>query len=76
MVFTCPLCREEWILTKGLCSSCDRIRFLMSIYDKKIITDILDKCLVIQKFQDNEEYYKDPISNKWIKKEPEEKNKE
>ena len=76
MGFTCPLCREEWIITKGLCPDCDRIRFLMSIYDKKIILDILDRCLVIQKFQENEDYYKDPVSNKWIKKEPVEKNKE
>jgi len=63
----CPVCRDEWIFTTRICSSCDRIRHLMTIYDKQIILDILDKTLVVQRFQDNEGYLKTD-KGKWIKK--------
>ena len=66
MTFTCPLCREEWLFTSRLCDSCDRIRHLMTIYDKKIIMDILDKTLVVQRFAESNEYIKDD-NGKWKK---------
>tara|TARA_R110000764_G_scaffold23894_1_gene58000 strand:- start:472 stop:693 length:222 start_codon:yes stop_codon:yes gene_type:complete len=52
MSLTCPLCREEWILLSKLCPDCDRIRFLMSIYSRDKILDILDKTLIVQKFKE------------------------
>ena len=54
MSLTCPLCREEWILLSKLCPECDRIRFLMSIYSRDKILDILDKTLIVQKFKEGE----------------------
>ena len=54
MSLTCPLCREEWILLSKLCPECDRIRFLMSIYSRDKILDILDKTLIVQKFKEEE----------------------
>ena len=54
MSLTCPLCREEWILLSKLCPECDRIRFLMSIYSRDKILDILDKTLIVQKFKEDE----------------------
>tara|TARA_R110001606_G_scaffold158611_3_gene302452 strand:+ start:507 stop:725 length:219 start_codon:yes stop_codon:yes gene_type:complete len=54
MSLTCPLCREEWILLSKLCPDCDRIRFLMSIYSRDKILDILDKTLIVQKFKEEE----------------------
>ncbi len=68
MSLTCPLCREEWIITTKLCPDCDRISKLMRIYDRKIVLDILDKCLTIQRFKENSDYIKTD-SGKWIKKE-------
>ena len=52
MSLTCPLCRQEWILLSKLCPECDRIRFLMSIYSRDKILDILDKTLIVQKFKE------------------------
>ena len=52
MSLTCPLCREEWILLSKLCPECDRIRFLMSIYSRDKILEILDKTLIVQKFKE------------------------
>ncbi len=66
-MLVCPLCREEWIIINKLCGDCDRISKLMRIYDRKIILDILDKCLTIQKFKEHTEYKKDS-EGKWIKK--------
>jgi hypothetical protein len=54
MSLTCPLCREEWILLSKLCPECDRIRFLMSIYSRDKILEILDKTLIVQKFKEGE----------------------
>ena len=67
MSLTCPMCREEWIFTTKLCTDCDRISKLMRIYDRRIVLDILDKCLTIQKFKDNNDYVKNE-AGKWIKK--------
>ena len=54
MSLTCPLCRVEWILLSKLCPECDRIRFLMSIYSRDKILEILDKTLIVQKFKEGE----------------------
>lgn len=65
-MFMCPLCRCEWVLVSKLCTDCDRVRHLYSIYDKKVIMEILDKTLVVQKFKDDENYIKDSKTGKWI----------
>jgi hypothetical protein len=67
-MFSCPLCREEWCITSKLCEDCDKVRHLYSIYDKKIIMDILDKTLIVQRFKEHEDYIKDEKSGKWVKK--------
>jgi len=72
-MLNCPLCRQEWVFTSKLCESCDKIRHLMTIYDRDIILDILDKCLVVQKFIEHNDYKKDEKTGKWIKKKEEEK---
>ena len=66
MTWSCPLCRDEWLFTKRLCNDCDRIRHLMTLYDKKIILDILDKTLIVQRFAESNEYIKDE-NGKWKK---------
>jgi len=55
MSLTCPLCRNEWIIVSKLCSECDRIRYLMSLYSRDKVIEILDKTLVVQKFKEEEE---------------------
>lgn len=54
MSLTCPLCRQEWILLSKLCPECDRIRFLMSVYSREKILEILDKTLIVQRFKEDE----------------------
>lgn len=45
-MFTCPLCRTEWVITAKMCEQCERVRHLMSIYGRDQIVSVLDKCLV------------------------------
>ena len=74
MVFTCPLCRSEYIYISKLCCECDKIRFLMSVYNRETIINILNKVLVVQQFKqikeeekkEDEEYEKH--GNKWKRK--------
>ena len=54
MSFSCPLCREEWCFVAKLCESCDRVRYLMSIYSRDKILEILDKTLIVQQFKKTE----------------------
>ena len=54
MSLTCPLCRNEWIILSKLCIECDRIRYLMNLYSRQKVLDILDKTLVVQKFKEEE----------------------
>lgn len=53
MYLTCPLCRDEWILTTRICVSCDKIRHYMEIYSQQKILEILDKVLVVQQHKEN-----------------------
>jgi len=53
MYLTCPLCRDEWIITTRICGSCDKIRHYMEIYSQSKILEILDKVLVVQQHKDN-----------------------
>lgn len=59
MNLTCPLCRNEWIILSKLCSECDRIRYLMNLYSRDKVLDILDKTLVVQKFKEEEKVEKE-----------------
>lgn len=54
MSLTCPLCRNEWIILSKLCAECDRIRYLMNLYSRDKVLEILDKTLVVQKFKEEE----------------------
>lgn len=55
MYLTCPLCRDEWIITTRICTPCDKIRHYMEIYSKSKILEILDKVLVVQQHKENKE---------------------
>ncbi len=69
MSFTCPLCREEWLLINKLCPRCDRIRHIMQCYSREKVIEALDKIFLIERFQDNpddEKYEK--INGKWVLK--------
>ncbi len=48
-MFSCGLCREEYLLYSKLCPKCDKIYKLGNIYGWETIYDIVDKCLVIPK---------------------------
>lgn len=50
-MFTCPLCRENWIISAKLCDKCERVRHLMSIYGQQQVISVLEKCLVIEKMK-------------------------
>lgn len=63
MSLTCPLCRSEWIIVSKLCSECDRIRYLMSLYSRDKVIEILDKTLVVQKFKEDEKKEVEDKSN-------------
>jgi hypothetical protein len=52
MSFTCPLCRENWIVLSKLCDKCDTIRHLISIYSLDTVSKVLDKVLIIDKFKE------------------------
>mgnify|MGYP003665191857 CR=1 FL=1 len=67
-MFACPLCREEWCFVSKLCPDCDKVRHLYAMYDKRIIMDILEKTLIVQRFKDNKDYYYS-VDGKWKKKE-------
>lgn len=73
MTFSCPLCREEWLILtwKGLCPSCDRIRFIMSCYSREKVLEVLEKVFLIDKFlEDDEKKADEYVKNsegKWIK---------
>ena len=46
-MFSCGLCREEYLLYSKLCVKCDRIYKLGNIYGWTTVYNIVDKCLVI-----------------------------
>ncbi len=52
-MFSCPLCRKEYLLYSKLCPKCDKIYKLGTIYGFDKIYDIVDKCLVIN--EENQE---------------------
>ena len=73
-MFSCPLCREEWLLLtfKGLCPSCDKIRFIMSCYSQSKVLEVLEKVFLISKLKDdekNEDKYIKDIDGSWKLKE-------
>jgi len=48
-MFSCGLCQEEYLLYSRLCPKCDKIYKLGKIYGWDTIYNIIDKCLVIPK---------------------------
>jgi len=52
---TCPVCRDEWIITTSICENCDRIRHYMEIYSRDKILEILDTALVVQVHKEDKE---------------------
>ena len=72
MGFSCPLCREEWLIltTKGLCPRCERIRFIMASYGREPVIQCVEKVFLIDKFREKESgnYIKDD-EGKWKLKE-------
>lgn len=55
MYLTCPLCRDQWIITTRICTACDKIRHYMEIYSQSKILEILDKVLVVQQHKEIKE---------------------
>ena len=69
MSFTCPLCREEWLIINKLCPRCDRVRFIMSCYSREKVIEALEKIFLIEKFrEEGENLYEKNEDGKWIKK--------
>ena len=55
MSFTCPLCREEWLVINKLCPRCDRVRFIMSCYSRDKVIEALEKIFLIKQFLDKDD---------------------
>lgn len=53
-MFLCKLCEQEYVFTTYICEDCRGIRHLMNIYNKEVVLEVLDKCLVIDKFKKKE----------------------
>ncbi len=72
MSFTCPLCREEWLVINKLCPRCDRIRHIISCYSREKVIEALEKIFLVERFRENEtepdqnEYKK--VGGCWVKK--------
>jgi hypothetical protein len=47
---TCPLCRQNYVIFNKLCNRCEKIRHLSSIYGMDKLIEILEKILIIRKF--------------------------
>ena len=76
MSFTCPLCRDEWLVINKLCPRCDRVRFIMSCYSRESVIEALEKIFLIDKFKQHsdEKYIKE--NGKWILKKLEQEDNE
>lgn len=67
MTFTCPLCRTEYLFVSKLCDRCDRIRYVMSLYSREKVLEVIEKVFLIDKFKekvneadDQKDYEKQP----------------
>tara|TARA_R100000388_G_scaffold46800_2_gene35385 strand:+ start:2793 stop:3035 length:243 start_codon:yes stop_codon:yes gene_type:complete len=71
--FTCPLCREEWLIVNKLCPTCDKVRHIMTLYSPKVVIETLEKIFLIKQLKEDDEelnkYIK--VNGKWILKEEE-----
>ena len=50
MTWTCPMCRQEYVIWSSLCGRCDTIRHLMSVYSPEVVCDAVEKIFLIQRF--------------------------
>lgn len=64
MSWTCPLCREEWLLINKLCPRCDRIRHIISCYSREKVIEALEKIFLVERFRETE---KEPDDETYIK---------
>ena len=71
MSFSCPLCREEWLVINKLCPRCDRVRFIMAAYSRETVIKALEKIFLIRQFldeNDDENEYEKMEDGSWKKK--------
>ena len=70
MSFTCPLCREEWLIVQKLCVECEKIRFIMASYSRDRVISVLEKIFLVDELKDDiplleeDKYIKDE-EGKW-----------
>ena len=71
MSFSCPLCREEWLIVNKLCPRCDKVRHIMQCYSRETVIGALEKIFLIKQFldkDDEENDYEKTDDGKWKKK--------
>lgn len=45
MVFTCPVCTQEYLIVNTLCDTCRKVKHYMSCYSRDRVIEILDNVL-------------------------------
>lgn len=71
MAFSCPLCREEWLVINKLCPKCEKVRFIMASYSRDVVIEALEKIFLIRQFldkEDDENEYEKQEDGSWKKK--------
>lgn len=67
MVFSCPVCTQEYLIINSLCETCRKVKHYMSCYSRDRVIEILDNVLSrTEDKQDNKinEEIKNEIQNK------------
>ena len=47
MVFICPLCGDNFIITSKLCDDCDKVHKLFVLYGKEKLYKAINKCFLV-----------------------------
>ena len=87
MVFSCPVCTQEYLIINTLCDTCRKVKHYMSCYSRDRVIEILDNVLSrtedkqdnkikqeIQEEIENKEYSLRSNKNKKISKKVAEEN--
>jgi spore cortex formation protein SpoVR/YcgB (stage V sporulation) len=45
MVFSCPVCTQEYLIINSLCETCRKVKHYMSCYSRDRVIEILDNVL-------------------------------
>ena len=45
MVFSCPVCTQEYLIINTLCDTCRKVKHYMSCYSRDRVIEILDNVL-------------------------------